>query len=36
MKFDVVFMLFLVGILLAILIVAVLVSPGPKKSRSRR
>jgi len=35
MNFDVVFMLFLVGILLAILIVAVLAYPGPKRSRSR-
>ena len=35
MNFDIVFMLFLVGMLLAILIVAVLAHPGPKRSRGR-
>ena len=34
MKFDIVFMLFLVGVLLAILVVLVLAKPGPKRSRN--
>ncbi len=33
MKFDLIFMLFLVGLLLAALIVAVLAWPGPKKPK---
>lgn len=33
MNFDIYFMLFMIGLILAILAIAILAAPGPKKTR---